>query len=145
MGSVLSHHSPPIKNQKSKIKNLLCLIEGSGGLLVPLGKGYTVLDLITSLKCEVVVVARNRLGTINHTLLTIRALQAAGVKKPSVALMDCKQPDISSRSNYRILSQLLAPVSVHPVPFLTARRFNAWAIKKSALKLGRELSRFLLE
>src|SRR5262249_51966743 len=40
------------------------LIEGSGGLLVPLGEGYTVADLISKLNCEVIVVSRNRLGTI---------------------------------------------------------------------------------
>src|SRR5271165_6767216 len=45
------------------------IIEGSGGLLVPLGSGFTVADLIAGLDGRVVVVARNRLGTINHTLL----------------------------------------------------------------------------
>src|ERR1041385_8329560 len=43
------------------------LVEGSGGLLVPLGEKYLVRDLIKRLNCEVIVVSRNQLGTINHT------------------------------------------------------------------------------
>ena len=46
------------------------LIEGIGGLLVPLGEGFTVRDLVARLGCEVIIVSRNRLGTINHTILT---------------------------------------------------------------------------
>src|SRR5439155_5445206 len=52
------------------------LVEGSGGLLVPLGEGYTVADLITALSCAVLVVCRIRLGTINHTLLTAESLRS---------------------------------------------------------------------
>ena len=47
------------------------LIEGIGGVMVPLGEGFSVLDLIAKLGCEAIVVSRNRLGTINHTLLTV--------------------------------------------------------------------------
>ena len=139
--SVIARHSPSIKNQKSKIKNLQLLIEGSGGLLVPLGEGYTVLDLITALNCEVVVVARNKLGTINHTLLTVRALQRAGAKNLSVALMNCKMKDVAAQSNYRILAELLAPVRVHSIPFLRSSHRTATTVKKSAASLGRLLRR----
>ena len=41
---------------------------------MPLGEGFSVLDLIAKLGCETVVVSRNQLGTINHTLLTVDAL-----------------------------------------------------------------------
>ncbi len=54
------------------------LIEGIGGLLVPLGDGYTVRDLIHRLNCAVFIVSRNQIGTINHTLLTVEALQVTG-------------------------------------------------------------------
>ena len=58
------------------------LVEGSGGLLVPLGKNYTVRgpDLEAPLP-RLLSSARNRLGTINHTLLTVKALQAVGIKR----------------------------------------------------------------
>lgn len=52
-------------------------VEGAGGLLVPYNKGYTYLDLLVDYrkKSEVIVVANNSLGTINHTLLTIETLK----------------------------------------------------------------------
>jgi dethiobiotin synthetase len=149
--SVLGRVSSPIKNQsrfgigisktrKSKIKTPFLLIEGSGGLLVPLGEGYTVLDLIAALNCEVVVVSRNKLGTINHTLLTIRALQQAGIRKLSVALMDRKTKDVAGGSNYKFLAELLAPLPVHSIPFLRSSCRTAAAVKKNATSLERLLA-----
>ena len=60
------------------------IVEGAGGLLVPLNDAQLMSDLIAALQLPVLVVARSALGTINHTLLTLealraRALQAAGV------------------------------------------------------------------
>ena len=51
------------------------VIEGAGGLLVPLNDKDTILNLIESLKCEVILVSRHYLGSINHTLMSIEALQ----------------------------------------------------------------------
>src|SRR5205807_141414 len=94
------------------------LIEGSGGLLVPLAKGFTVLDVIAKLDCQALVVARNRLGTINHTLLTVAALRAVGKTPLSVILMACAKMDLSTRSNAKILAELLTGIRVSEVPFL---------------------------
>jgi len=55
------------------------LVEGVGGLYVPLTREYTVLDLLNFLMCPVVVVSAARLGTINHTVLTIKTLKARGL------------------------------------------------------------------
>ena len=57
--------------QKNRCETLL--VEGAGGLMVPLGKGFLVADLIVKLEAAVVVVARNKLGAINHILLTLNA------------------------------------------------------------------------
>ncbi|MCS7338679.1 MAG: dethiobiotin synthase [Verrucomicrobiae bacterium] len=94
------------------------IIEGVGGALVPLTSQIKVVDVITELDCEVVVVAPNRLGTINHTLLTLEALSRRGIRPVKVVLMDQKKPDLSSRSNPRILKELIAPVPVFRLPFL---------------------------
>jgi dethiobiotin synthetase len=59
----------------------LLLIEGAGGLLVPMGyDGWTVRDLAVALRAPAVVVARAGLGTLNHTALTLEALAAHGVE-----------------------------------------------------------------
>ena len=59
-----------------KTKNHL-VIEGAGGLLVPLNNSETILDIIKP-KYKVIVVSRHYLGSINHTLLTVKLLQEKG-------------------------------------------------------------------
>ena len=55
------------------------VIEGAGGLLVPLNNKDTILNLIESLKCEVILVSRHYLGSINHTLMSINVLQQKNI------------------------------------------------------------------
>jgi len=62
--------------KRPKTKNDL-VIEGAGGLMVPLNDSETILDLIQS-KDKVIVVSRHYLGSINHTLLTINTLKEKG-------------------------------------------------------------------
>ena len=58
----------------------LVLVEGAGGLLVPMGEGgWTFAELAVALRCPVVVVCRADLGTLNHTALTLEALDHRGV------------------------------------------------------------------
>jgi dethiobiotin synthetase len=152
------------------------LIEGCGGLLVPLGEGFTVLDLISrlstsqppcikppasSLPLTVIVVSRNKLGTINHTLLTLRALRDAcsapahrspvchsPLSAPSlnsrhspvkVLLMNPRARDASSASNPRLLSELLAPIPLLEIPFLEHQPCSPAAIHKNASRLKKVL------
>ncbi|MBI4390060.1 MAG: dethiobiotin synthase [Nitrospinae bacterium] len=55
------------------------LVEGIGGILVPIRRDYLVIDLIKDLGLPAIVVSRLALGTINHTLLTVRAAQEKGI------------------------------------------------------------------
>ncbi|MDZ4843988.1 MAG: dethiobiotin synthase [Chitinophagales bacterium] len=66
-----------IKSKKLKLpkhKSTL-IIEGAGGLMVPINKNYLMIDLIEKLKADVILVSQNYLGSINHTLLSVEALQ----------------------------------------------------------------------
>ncbi len=56
------------------------LAEGAGGILVPLNRRETMLDLMQALKYPVLIAARPGLGTINHTLLSIRTLRSDGLE-----------------------------------------------------------------
>ncbi len=94
------------------------LIEGVGGLLVPLVEHFSVLDLIARLNCEVLVVAQNKLGTLNHCLLTIEALRRGRVRLIKLVLMDPAVPDASCNSNPDILCDLISPIQVIRIPFL---------------------------
>lgn len=67
-------HLPNTKNQ--------LIIEGAGGLMVPLNKNELMLDLIKKLNAKVIVVSKNELGSINHSLLTAAVLKS---KKINVA------------------------------------------------------------
>ncbi|MCK5675497.1 MAG: dethiobiotin synthase [Verrucomicrobia bacterium] len=53
--------------------------EGAGGIMVPLNRRESMLDLMQALKCPILLTARPGLGTINHTLLSIRALRSDGL------------------------------------------------------------------
>ncbi len=55
------------------------IIEGAGGLMVPLNDNFLMIDLIKQLDTEVILVSQNYLGSINHTLLSIFALQQRGI------------------------------------------------------------------
>jgi dethiobiotin synthetase len=62
------------------------VVEGAGGLLVPLSEGFTMADLARELGLPVLVVARAALGTINHTLLTLEALSRRGLPCAGVVI-----------------------------------------------------------
>ena len=62
------------------------VVEGVGGLLVPLNEEWTVCDLAVALALPVLIVARPGLGTINHTLLTLRVAREAGLEVRAVVL-----------------------------------------------------------
>lgn len=55
------------------------IAEGAGGVLVPVADGYYIIDLISNTGFSALIVSRPGLGTINHTLLTARALEDAGI------------------------------------------------------------------
>jgi dethiobiotin synthetase len=119
------------------------LIEGAGGLLVPLGEGYTVADLISKLNCEVLVVSANRLGTINHTLLTVRFLQHVGIQTLKVIMMARPRLDVSSGSNPLILAELLGQVPVFSVGFLGRNPTQIEALKAMEKKFKKTLAQIL--
>ena len=117
------------------------LIEGSGGLFVPLGEKYLVSRLIQRLRCDVLVVARNRLGTINHTLLTVSALRNLGIKRIQIVMMAGGKKDVSSATNPRILSELCAPIPVHMVKFLGKNASKSVVLKNTYKKVKKTLAR----
>ncbi|MDG1269136.1 MAG: dethiobiotin synthase [Ulvibacter sp.] len=86
-----------IKRPKSQ-NNLV--IEGAGGLLVPLNDTQTVMDLIDP-SDKVIVVSRHYLGSINHTLLTIEALKSRGIPVFGIIFSGAKHP-----STERIIAKM---------------------------------------
>lgn len=56
------------------------IIEGAGGLMVPLNENFLMIDLIKKLDAEVILVSKNYLGSINHTLMSTGILKSNGIK-----------------------------------------------------------------
>jgi dethiobiotin synthetase len=69
------------------------IVEGAGGLLVPVNESETMADWIGLLGLPVVVVARTGLGTINHTLLTLEALRARALRVAGVLMNGAQNAD----------------------------------------------------
>jgi dethiobiotin synthetase len=83
------------------------VVEGVGGLLVPLAEDYTVCDLAVALRLPLLIAARPGLGTINHTLLTVRVARAAGLDVRAVVLTPWPaEPSPMERSNRETIARL---------------------------------------
>ncbi len=84
----------------------LTLLEGAGGLLAPLTWKRSMRDVVRALQADMIVVGADRLGTINHTLLTVLALNMTGTPPLGVvlnAMPDAMLPDASRGHNAEAL------------------------------------------
>ena len=68
------------------------IVEGAGGLFVPINEKDTVIDLIVRLNIPVVLVSRNYLGSINHTMLSIEALKARNIQIEGIIFNGASTP-----------------------------------------------------
>ena len=90
------------------------VVEGVGGLMVPIAEGYDVRALAVDVGLPVVVAARPGLGTVNHSLLTLEAARAHGLEVAAVVLTPWpRDPGWLERSNLETIERLGGvPVSV---------------------------------
>lgn len=91
------------------------VLEGIGGLHVPLADDNEVVDLVADLDCSAVVVARPGLGTLNHTTLTVEALERRDVPVLAVVLNEYDGDTVAERSNPETLESMIdAPILTMP-------------------------------
>jgi dethiobiotin synthetase len=84
------------------------LVEGAGGIAVPIFAHYDFRDLARDLRLSVIIVAANRLGVLNHARLTVEAVRAAGLRCSLIALNSAHpDSDISQQTNLSILENLV--------------------------------------
>lgn len=121
----------------------LVVIEGVGGLLVPLSDGYDVRRLAGSLRLPLLIAARPGLGTINHTLLTIEAARSAGLEVTAVVLTPWPQsPGVIETSNRATIGALHG-VAVEVLPPIARADPDLLAQAAESLPLEQWLSRWL--
>ncbi len=96
----------------------MVVIEGVGGILVPIAGSYGVRELAAGLALPLVIAARPGLGTINHTLLTLEAARSAGLRVAGVVLLPWPaDPGAVPRSN-RATIERLGRVAVATLPLI---------------------------
>ena len=105
-------------NHLSKIHDYL-LVEGVGGLLVPITDDFLVADLAARLDLPLLIVARAALGTINHTLLTIEAARARGLQINSVIYntLSPRGPDVSAQMSPEVVTRISGVPSSGTIPY----------------------------
>ncbi|NLI25853.1 MAG: dethiobiotin synthase [Acetobacter sp.] len=108
------------------------VVEGAGGVLVPLNGQTMIVDVMADLGLPAVLVARSGLGTINHTLLSLEALRARGVSVAGVVLngpLNAGNRDaIERHGNVRVLAEIEPCQEVTPESVAReALKLPSWA------------------
>jgi dethiobiotin synthetase len=92
------------------------LIEGIGGVMVPLDREHTVLDLIAALEAPVVLVAGSYLGTLSHTLTAAAVLRERACTLAAVVVSESSEQPVPSAETATVLARFLRPAAVGVVP-----------------------------
>ena len=115
-------------------KFTITLVEGAGGLMSPLGKDFDSRALIIALKAKPIIVAQNRLGAVNHILLTLAALPEKVRARSQVVFMSPPKADAASRSNATLLAQFFPPEKIVILPWLGKDFSPAMVLQKPELR-----------
>lgn len=115
------------------------VVEGVGGLLVPLDPPRTIRDFAVALGLPLIVAARPGLGTINHTLLTLEAARAAGLHVAGVVFTPWPARASAMQDNNRLTIAKLGAVDVATLPTFTRADPALLAAAGAKLPLARWL------
>jgi dethiobiotin synthetase len=110
------------------------LIEGAGGLLSPLGENFDSRDLILALRARPIVVAQNKLGAVNHVLLTLEALPKNLRAQARIVLMSPRQPDAAAKTNAKLLAEFFDGGRIFELPWLGKKWDAAKVLKKPEIR-----------
>lgn len=94
-------------------KHSMMLVEGIGGLLVPITRRYSVADLVLQMNLPLIIVSRIQIGTLNHTLLTINAARQHGLKVAGVILNPVHEGELDTIEEEQ--SSLIEELSDTPI------------------------------
>ena len=129
------HISAPAEQKEIKIKEIIAhlpktknqlIIEGAGGLMVPLNTKELILNLIKKLDAKVIIVSKNELGSINHSLLTAAVLKKEKVNVAGwIFTEDYKdyEQEIAEWSGFPVIA------SVKHLPVISKKTIKAEALK----------------
>lgn len=121
-GVILGETSPDVGGALIAMRALadrheIFLCEGAGGWMVPVGEGYTMADFAVELGWPVIVVVRNKLGCLSHTLLTLESVRARGLHVAGVILNHVEgTADDATATNRTILLEMMGAPLLAEVP-----------------------------
>jgi len=103
-----------------KRRHEFIVVEGAGGVLTPLARQLSMLDLMKALALPVIVVARPGLGTINHTLLTLRELRRAKLKIKGIVINHTgnTRKTVIEKDNLKTMKRLGNTRIIAELPFM---------------------------
>jgi len=103
----------------------ITLVEGAGGLLVPLQSRCTIADLVRMLKLPLVVVVANRLGALNHALLTLEHASCLGLPVLGYILNHLESlPSPAAETNASTLKSLTSLTCLGEIPYFRPEQLN---------------------
>jgi dethiobiotin synthetase len=92
--------------ERARAKHENVIVEGAGGWLVPIARDYFVSDLAVEMGLPVAIVVANRLGALNHALLTVAAVRARGLECAGLILNHpSEEEDIATTTNRGVLEE----------------------------------------
>jgi len=98
-----------------EVEESVSFIEGAGGLMAPLGRAYTNIDLIAALDVRIVLVAGTYLGTISHTLTACAALEARGREPWAIVLSESEDSPVAPSETAQSIGRFTtAPIYLLP-------------------------------
>jgi dethiobiotin synthetase len=97
----------------------IVIVEGTGGLMVPVAGGKLLIDIVKELKIPVLLVAANRIGAINHTLLSIEALRARNMRVLGLIFNDLSRREnrLVVKDNPKIVGRFAGKIPVWTLPY----------------------------
>ena len=124
----LSHHPIDLRSllPSRDSDGAVHIVEGAGGVLVPVNQSQSMADLMVMLNLPVIVAARTALGTINHTLLTLEALRSRSLKIAGVVMIGEANPD--NRAAIERYGRVAVLAEMPRFDPLTPGCLRAWAV-----------------
>lgn len=126
------HKSAALEGKQINVQNIHLpetennlVIEGAGGLMVPLNSRFLMIDLVEKFKAEVILVSQNYLGSINHTLLSLQALKNQHI--PVRMIVFNGEPDIYTENAIIAFSGITDIFRIKPEACITKEVVKCYA------------------
>ena len=111
---------PTILSSFKKLSKLheMILVEGMGGVVTPILKDYYVTNLIKEMKIPVVIVTRSKIGTVNHTIMTVMMCEKYKIPIKGIIINDFDSDGYKTKELTRDLKNLLEVPILGSIPFI---------------------------